>query len=72
MSNNQYTTAYTGLRAAAWTLTRTSLGLSFDGTGISSNTRALDGLPQWTTVHARCDPGIDRLSITVVGYRNKK
>src|ERR1700691_1733535 len=43
IQKNRYTAVYTGLRAAAWTLsTRTSPGLSFDGTGISSKTRALD------------------------------
>ena len=42
IQKNRYTAVYTGLRAAAWTLSRTSPGLSFDGTGISSKTRALD------------------------------
>ena len=55
-----------GLRAAACTLTRTSPDSRSARTGtLSLRTRAFDGCPRRTTVHARCTLGIWAMMIGI-------
>jgi len=58
---------YMGLKAAAWTLTRTSPGLRSDGTGsFLSNTTAFVGCPRPTTFHALWTLGIVKVDCMVL------